>query len=140
MSEEADALIGLLGLVPHPEGGHYRETFRDGPGPDGRARSTAIYFLLKAGEESRWHRIDAVEIWHFHAGAPLLLAIADEAGVREHVLGRDVAAGQAPQIVVPPKSWQRARTQGAFTLVGCTVAPGFLFEHFELAAEGFSPA
>jgi len=130
---EADRLIALLDLKPHPEGGHFRETFRDGS--SGRAHSTAIYFLLKAGEVSRWHRVDAAEVWHFYRGAPLELRI----GKSVYVLGPDVDEAQAPQVVVPPGAWQSARSLGDYTLVGCTVAPGFEFAHFELATEGFEP-
>jgi len=133
MSSEADRLIELLDLKPHPEGGHFRETFRDGN--PGRAHSTAIYFLLKAGEESRWHRVDAAEVWHFYRGAPLELCIGKQA----YVLGSDIDAAQAPQIVVPAGAWQAARSLGDYTLVGCTVAPGFEFDHFEMAPEGFEP-
>ena len=134
---EAEKIIRLLGLKPHPEGGHYRETFRDGDGV--RAHSTAIYFLLKAGERSHWHRIDAVEIWHWYRGAPLELRVAAAGGIETHVLGNDFAKGEAPQVVVPRDAWQAARSLGDYTLVGCTVAPGFLFEHFELAPVGFEP-
>jgi len=130
---EADRLIALLDLKPHPEGGYFRETFRDGS--NGRAHSTAIYFLLKAGEVSRWHRVDAAEVWHFYRGAPLELRI----GKSVYVLGGDVDEAQAPQVVVPPGAWQSARSLGDYTLVGCTVAPGFEFEHFELAEDGFEP-
>ena len=141
MSEpNADAVIGLLKLVPHPEGGHFRETFRDQPGHDGRAASTAIYFLLAAGEVSRWHRIDAAEVWHWYAGAPLELSIAPPEGKVSVVrLGSRLADGERPQAVVPPGHWQSARSLGAWTLVGCTVAPGFLFDAFELAAADFAP-
>jgi predicted cupin superfamily sugar epimerase len=133
-------IIGLLGLQPHPEGGHYRETFRDpASGAAGRAHSTAIYFLLQAGEVSRWHRVDAAEVWHWHAGAPLLLTVADASGRREMRLGVDLAAGERPQAVVPAHAWQQARSLGAWTLVGCTVAPGFEFAGFELAPPGFEP-
>jgi predicted cupin superfamily sugar epimerase len=132
--EEADRLIKLLDLVPHPEGGYFRETFRDG-GSAGRSHSTAIYFLLKAGEVSRWHRVDAAEVWHFYRGAPLELRI----GRQIYVLGPDVDEAQAPQIVVPPQAWQSARSLGEYTLVGCTVAPGFEFAHFEIAPDGFVP-
>ncbi len=132
---EADALIQRLALKPHPEGGHYRETFRDANG-DARACSSAIYFLLKEGEVSRWHRIDAAEIWHFYAGAPLELSIgADIVTAKTHVLGNDMIKDEAPQIVVPAHHWQRARSFGSWTLVGCTVAPGFEFAKFELAPE-----
>jgi predicted cupin superfamily sugar epimerase len=123
--------IRLLKLKPHPEGGYFRETFRDST--DGRAHSTAIYFLLKKGQASRWHRVDAAEVWHWYGGAPLELLIAkDRKRPKRHVLGNDLAKGERPQIVVPPKHWQAARSKGAYTLVGCTVAPGFLFEKFEL--------
>lgn len=122
-------------MQPHPEGGHYAETFRNAPGPDGRATSTAIYFLLRAGERSHWHRVDAAEIWLWHAGAPLTLEIAGQT----HTLGPDIAAGHRPQAVVPPNAWQAARSNGAWTLVSCVVAPGFLFEKFELAPPDWSP-
>jgi predicted cupin superfamily sugar epimerase len=134
MSNEADRLIDMLALKPHPEGGYFRETFRDA-GSEGRAVSTAIYFLLKAGEVSRWHRIDAVEVWHFYRGAPLEITI----GKDRYVLGNDIDKAQVPQLVVPPLAWQMARSQGDFSLVGCTVAPGFEFEHFEMAPEDFAP-
>jgi len=136
----ADEVVRLLGLQPHPEGGHFRETFRDVAGPDDRSRSTAIYYLLKAGERSAWHRIDVAEVWHFHAGASLRLRIAAESGpADESRLGVDLAAGERPQVVVPPGAWQAAESLGAWTLVGCTVAPGFLFEAFELAPTGWHP-
>lgn len=130
--KSADRIIRLLKLKPHPEGGYFRETFLDS-GKD-RAQSTAIYFLLKKGQLSRWHRIDAAEVWHWYGGAPLELLIAkDRKRPHRHILGSDLAAGERPQIVVPAKHWQVARSKGAYTLVGCTVAPGFLFEKFELA-------
>jgi uncharacterized protein len=144
MRMTADEIIRLLALQPHPEGGHYRETFRD-PGRDsggsapGRAHSTAIYFLLKAGEVSRWHRVDAAEAWHWYAGAPLLLTVAGEIGRRELRLGMDLAAGERPRAVVPVHAWQQAQSLGAWTLVGCTVAPGFEFAGFEMAPPGFEP-
>jgi uncharacterized protein len=138
----ADRLIDLLGLQPHPEGGHFKETFRDcGPPPAGRdgnvgrSSSTAIYFLLKAGEVSRWHRVDAYEVWHFYRGAPLELKI----GKQTYILGPEIEEAQAPQVVVPAGAWQAARSLGDYTLVGCTVAPGFEFDHFEMAPDGFSP-
>ena len=136
----ADDVIRILDLQPHPEGGHYRETFLDDRGDGKRAASTAIYFLLAAGEVSRWHRVDAAEIWHWHAGAPLALSMAPPDGCAVEIhLGTDLADGQRPQGVVPPGYWQSAVSLGAWTLVGCTVAPGFLFEHFELAEGGFAP-
>jgi predicted cupin superfamily sugar epimerase len=140
LSAEADALIAALGLEPHPEGGWFRETFRDAPGTDGRARSTAIYYLLKAGERSHWHRVDAAELWHWHAGAPLALSVSEDGEtVRPVALGSDVAAGQRPQAVVPAGAWQAATTTGAFSLVGCTVAPGFEFSGFDMAPPGWAP-
>lgn len=132
----AKEIIQHLGLKPHPEGGFFRETFRDQRCvEEGRAASTAIYFLLKAGEVSRWHRVDAVEVWHWYAGAPLALSIRprlDDAGT-EIRLGNDLAAGDLPQAVVPESHWQQARSLGEWTLTGCTVAPGFTFDGFELA-------
>lgn len=142
MSVELDAaaVIAMLGLKPHPEGGHYLETYRD-PAPEGgRAHSTAIYFLLAAGERSHWHRIDASEGWHWYAGAPLGLGIADDDGnVARILIGQDLAAGERPQYVVPPGVWFSAESLGAWTLVGCTVAPGFEFAGFELAPPGWEP-
>lgn len=139
----AEEVVSLLGLEPHPEGGFFRETFRDAPGPDGRAASTAIYYLLARGQRSHWHRVtDAVEVWHWHAGAPLALDIAPLAGgpVQRTVLGSDLRAGQRPQGVVPAGDWQSAESLGDWTLVGCTVAPGFAFSSFVMAPEGWSPA
>ena len=136
----AAKVIRLLDLRPHPEGGHFRETFRD-PRHDanGRSLSTAIYFLLAAGERSHWHRIDAVEIWHWHAGAALALQIAGSSGVTTTRLGTDLANGERPQAVVPAGAWQAAETLGDWTLVGCTVAPGFDFRKFELAPKDWTP-
>jgi len=131
---EADRLIKLLDLGPHPEGGHYRESFRDGMSGT-RPYSTAILFLLKAGEISRWHRVDAAEVWHFYRGAPLELKI----GKHAYILGPNIDEAELPQHVVPPGEWQAARSLGDYTLVGCTVAPGFDFAHFELAPDGFEP-
>jgi predicted cupin superfamily sugar epimerase len=136
----ADDVISLLGLAPHPEGGHFRETFRDSASVNGaRAASTAIYFLLRAGEVSRWHRVDAAEVWHWYAGAPLDLGVSAGSGRHSITLGPDLAAGERPQAVVPVHAWQQARSLGAWTLVGCTVAPGFEFARFELAPPGFEP-
>ncbi|OYX44329.1 MAG: cupin [Rhodobacterales bacterium 32-67-9] len=134
----ADEIIAVLGLEPHPEGGWYRQTWvAEGPG---RPAGTAIYFLLKDRERSHWHQVDAAEIWHHYAGAPLIISISetDADPAREHRLGPDLAAGERPQILVPPHHWQAARTTGAWTLVGCTVSPGFRFEGFELAPEEFT--
>jgi predicted cupin superfamily sugar epimerase len=136
----AAEIISALALSPHPEGGHYRETWRDTPdGQRARGTGTAIYYLLASGEESRWHRVDAVEVWHFYAGDPLHLRIAEGGRINERVLGPDVTAGARPQIVVPKGAWQAARPLGAWTLVGCTVSPAFSFDGFELAPEGWSP-
>lgn len=135
----ADAIIALLELQPHPEGGFFRETFRETPPNGGRGASTAIYFLLRAGERSHWHKVDASEIWHWHAGAPLRLSIAEGADRRDLLLGPDLAAGERPQGVVPPFAWQAAESLGAWTLVGCTVAPAFDFAGFELAPPGWEP-
>jgi uncharacterized protein len=141
MPSAAD-LIRLLGLKPHPEGGHYCETFRDSRTIEGgRAASTAIYFLLARGERSHWHRVDAVEGWHYHAGAALALEIATDAKgpIKRLTLGPDLAAGERPQAIVPAHAWQAAQSLGDWTLVGCTVAPGFEFKHFELAPKGWAP-
>jgi uncharacterized protein len=139
-AHSAADIIRLLDLKPHPEGGHYRETFRDTRKVEGgRAASTAIHFLLARGERSHWHRVDAVEIWHWHAGAPLKLEIANGAKVTTTLLGADLFAGERPQAVVPAGEWQAAESSGDWTLVGCTVAPGFEFAGFELAPKGWSP-
>jgi predicted cupin superfamily sugar epimerase len=136
--QSAADIIRLLALQPHPEGGHFRETFRDHREGE-RAASTAIYFLLAEGEVSRWHRIDAAEIWHWYAGAPLELSIAAKDGtLARSRLGAALESGERPQAIVPAGDWQSARSLGAWSLVGCTVAPGFEFSSFELAAEGFS--
>ncbi|WP_243614589.1 cupin domain-containing protein [Shimia aestuarii] len=139
MTLTADDLIARLNLAPHPEGGYFRETWR-ADAPEGeRAAGTAIYFLLKAGEQSHWHKVDATEIWHHYAGAPLILSLsATDLGPRaDHILGPDIATGQAPQIIVPTGHWQAARSTGDWTLVGCTVSPGFDFAGFTLAPPGF---
>ena len=140
----ADEIVERLSLQRHPEGGWYKETFRDQDLVDanGRAASTAIYYLLPAGERSAWHRVmDAAEVWHFYAGAPLTLSLADPDGKGAHTLtlGPDLAAGQSPQAVVPARWWQAAVSQGDWTLVGCTVAPGFDFAAFRLAPDGWAP-
>ena len=136
----ATEVITRLDLKPHPEGGHYRETFRDSDDAGGgRSASTAIYFLLARGERSHWHRIDAVEIWHYYAGSALTLHIADDVGQRVVRLGPDLVSGELPQGVVPAHAWQAAETTGDWTLVGCTVAPGFDFAKFELAPANWNP-
>ena len=136
----ADQVIALLGLAQHPEGGHFRENIRDPLTRDGRSAGKANYNLLRAGERSHWHRIDAAEIWHHYAGAPLELAIrGNGAALARHRLGADLAAGERPQAVVPAGQWQSARSLGQWTLVGCTVAPGFELAGFELAPPGWEP-
>lgn len=135
----AEEVVRFLDLAPHPEGGYYRETFRDPNGTAGRAASTAIYYLLPAGQVSAWHRVDAAEIWHWHAGAPLALSLYGEGRHAVCRLGVDLSAGERPQGIVPAGVWQSAKSLGAWTLVGCTVAPGFEFAHFELAAPGEIP-
>ena len=137
---DAAAIIAMLGMKRHPEGGWYAETFRDNP-DGGRGYSTAIYFLLEAGDVSAWHRVrDAAEVWHYYAGAPLALRLYPDGGhIAEMTLGPDLARGERPQHVVPANCWQTGRSQGNWTLVGCTVAPGFDFASFELAAPGWSP-
>jgi uncharacterized protein len=137
----ANEVVRELGLEPHPEGGFYRETFRDGrTDRDGRAASTAIYYLLPMGEVSAWHRVDAAEIWHFYAGSPLAITVSESGhDACVHHLGPDLARNQRPQFVVPARWWQTAESLGAWTLVGCTVAPGFTFEGFEMAPPGWRP-
>ena len=137
----AAGIIATLGMRRHPEGGWYAETFRDSEGAGGRSHSTAIYFLLEAGDASAWHRVkDAAEVWHHYAGAPLELRVYDETkGTASFVLGIDLGAGERPQAVVPANWWQTARSLGDWTLVGCTVAPGFDFSQFELAEPGWEP-
>jgi predicted cupin superfamily sugar epimerase len=137
----ADEVIRRLGLAPHPEGGFYRQTFRDARcDASGRAVSTAIYYLLPSGQVSAWHRVDAAEVWHFYAGAPLAITLSEdgEAAVTRR-LGPDILNGEEPQLVVPGGCWQTATSLGAWTLVGCTVAPGFLFDRFEMAPLGWRP-
>jgi uncharacterized protein len=136
---DASSVIDRLGLRPHPEGGWFVETFRD-PRPDARGYSTAIYYLLQQGERSHWHRVDAAEVWHFHAGAPLELGLSpDGVATETRRLGIELDRGERPQIVVPAGWWQSARSLGAWTLVGCTVAPGFTFAGFEMAAPAWTP-
>ncbi len=136
---DAGEVIERLGLVPHPEGGWYRETWRDLPADGGRGVGSAIYFLLDAHERSHWHRVDAAEAWHHYAGVPLELAIVEDDDQTVLTLGPDVAAGLEPQAVVPARAWQAARPLGGWTLVGCTVSPAFDFSGFELAPDGWSP-
>ena len=136
----AAQIIRLLGLEPHPEGGYFRQTFRDAREVDGRAVSTAIYFLLARGERSHWHRVDAVELWHYYAGAPLVLEVAAGGQIQRMRLGPDLSAGERPQAIVPAHTWQAAESTGDWTLTGCTVAPGFEFSGFEMAPKDWSPS
>lgn len=137
----ADEIIRQLGLQPHPEGGWFREVYRHAAPDGGRGAVTSIFYLLKAGERSHWHRVrDADEIWHFHAGAALRLRIAaPEGAAEEQSLGMDLLAGELPQATVPAGWWQSAETSGAWTLVGCTVAPAFDFAGFEMAPPEWEP-
>ena len=141
MTMTADELIAALDLQPHPEGGHFKEIFRDvTPISNDRTASTAIYYLLKEGESSHWHRIDAAEVWHHYAGAPLQLDICETPPAQEILrLGKDIQAGEQPVGVVPPGAWQAAKPLGAWSLVGCTVAPSFDFAQFEMAPPGWTP-
>ena len=135
----AKDIISALSLQPHPEGGYFRETFRDTRLIDGRAASTAIYYLLLKGQRSHWHRVDAAEVWHWYSGAPLALSVklADE--VHTCQLGPHLAAGEQPQHVVRAGAWQSAESLGEWTLAGCTVAPGFDFSGFEMAPKDWRP-
>ncbi|MCW3848639.1 cupin domain-containing protein [Sphingomonas sp. LB-2] len=140
MDPEARALIAALGLAPHPEGGWYRETWRAAEGPGMRAGGTAIHFLLEAGQRSHWHRVDADELWLWHAGSPLEVLVEQENGaVQKSALGGDVAGGYQPQCLVPANRWQSTEAQAGWALVSCVVVPGFDFAGFELAAPGWSP-
>lgn len=139
-SPNAEAIIATLALMPHPEGGWYRETFRHKPADGGRGALTQIYYLLPRGERSRWHRIDAFEVWHFYAGDPLALHVADtEDSPRTLVLGTSFAEGHVAHAVVPAGAWQSATPLGEYALLGCTVAPAFQFAGFELAPGGWRP-
>jgi hypothetical protein len=146
--KETEQIIDLLGLIPHPEGGYYKETFREIPklannqeNTKARAHCTAIYFLLTEGQKSHWHRIDATEIWHWYAGSPLALSVcpAQDKIAATEILGNSLQLGHRPQIVVPANYWQSARSLGPWSLAGCTVSPGFEFDSFELAAPDFEP-
>ena len=142
MSLSAKEIVDRLRLSPHPEGGWYRQTWAAAPppeAPDARPAGTAIYYLLAEGQKSHWHRVDSTEIWHFYGGAPLDLRMArTAAGPAELVcLGPNLSAGEVPQAIVPAGHWQAARSTGAWSLVGCTVSPGFRFDGFELAPPDF---
>lgn len=135
----AKDIVDLLRLEPHPEGGYYKQTFAD-TASSGRAYSTAIYYLLEGGPAGRWHRVDSAEVWHYYAGAPLRLTTSpDGISTTEQILGQDLMAGERPQVVIPRGEWQSAQSLGNWTLVGCTVAPGFEFQYFEMAEEGWKP-
>lgn len=140
-ASDAQAIIARLGLAPHPEGGWYRETWRSDAPPGERASATAIHFLLEAHQSSHWHRVDAAELWLWHAGAPVELSLAarDDPEAKAILLGADVLAGEAPQLLVPAGWWQAARPLGGWSLVSCVVSPGFDFAGFELAPPGWSP-
>ncbi|KQT85855.1 cupin domain-containing protein [Aurantimonas sp. Leaf443] len=141
MSSAALKLVKTLDLKPHPEGGWYREMFRDEAGPDGRPRSTAIYYLLEAGETAEWHRVNhAAEVWHWYAGAPLVITVSPNGhDASAHRVGPGIGTGELPQFVVPAGHWQTATSLGEYTLVGCTVAPGFDFAEHEMAPPGWRP-
>ena len=133
-------IIAVLGMQPHPEGGHFVETWRQAARDGDRGMGTAIYYLLQAGERSHWHRVDAAEIWHWYAGAPLELSLSpDGRGSESAMLGPDLLTGATPQILVPTGVWQSAVSTGAWTLVGGTVSPAFMFEGFEIAPPGWQP-
>lgn len=140
-TDEACAIVERLGLSPHPEGGWYRETWRADAPARTRPSATAIHFLLESGQRSHWHRVDASEIWLWHAGSPIALSIAadDDGPVSRHVLGGNVLDGQAPQLLVPAGHWQAAEPLGGWALVSCVVSPGFDFAGFELAPPGWAP-
>lgn len=135
-----EQIIERLGLRPHPEGGHFKETWRDRPDDGSRGRGTAIYYLLQRDEVSAWHRVDGTELWHWYAGSPLVLTISPDGhdAFSSH-LGTDLTAGQLPQVMVPAGAWQTAASLGAWTLTGCTVSPAFEFSGFELAPPGWRP-
>lgn len=137
-----EEIIAELHMKPHPEGGYYVETYRDDHSCNKgeRANSTAIYYLLKAGEYSHWHRVDAAEVWHYYAGSPLELSVSNEIDLAEKIiLGPDLASGARPQAVVKSGEWQAARSMGSWSLVGCTVAPGFDFAGFQMARKNWVP-
>lgn len=135
-----ETIIHTLGLEPHPEGGHFREVYRHVATDGGRGASTAIFYLLRAGERSHWHRVDADEAWHHYAGAPLALHVSEDGKNSDtRLLGTDLEKGQRPLFVVPAGVWQAAETKGEWTLVGCTVAPAFSFDGFEMAPPDWRP-
>jgi hypothetical protein len=136
----AEEVIRRLGLAPHPEGGYYRETYRHQADDGGRGDLTVIYYLLKAGQGSLWHRVDATEAFFYQAGSPFRLRLAGDSGAQPAlILGPDIAAGHQAHAVVPANVWQVAESLGPWTLVACAVAPAFTFAGFELAPAGWSP-
>ena len=136
----ADDVVAMLGLSPHPEGGYFREIFRDANLlENGRSVSTSIYFLLIEEKPLHWHRVDAPEVWHWYGGAPFLLEIFDEKNIRKMCVSGNLMEGERPQAVVPAKCWQAAHTLGEWTLVGCTMAPGFDPCTFEMAPPDWVP-
>ena len=140
MANSAQEIIERLALAPHPEGGHYRETWREDAPQGERGAGSAIYYLLRSGERSHWHRVDAAEIWHYYAGAALTLSVSVDMGKTEELrLGADLASGERPQAIIPKGAWQSAVSLGAWTLVGCTVSPAFEFAGFEMAPSDWSP-
>ncbi len=139
MTTTLDDIIRTLNLIRHPEGGWYAEMHRIASPEGHRSPGTAIYYALGEGDRSHWHRVNATEIWHYYAGAPIELSLSPGKGVTTHILGADLAAGQRPQAIVEPYHWQSARSLGAWTLVGCTVSPGFEFSGFEMAPPNWAP-
>ncbi len=136
----ADAVIRALALQPHPEGGHYRETWRDRPDDGSRGSGTAIHFLLRGDELSDWHRVDADELWIWQAGAHLVLTTsANGHDAEARHLGPDLGLRQSPHLLVPRGHWQCAVSLGAWTLACCVVAPAFRFEGFEMAPKDWRP-
>jgi predicted cupin superfamily sugar epimerase len=135
----AEKIIEALGLQPHPAGGFYGERFRDFPGEDGRARSTSIYYLLRAGEVLRWHHIDTAEIWHWYDGHPVELSFVGSGTISRALLGPNVSEGERPQVVIQARAWQCARPLGSYALCGWTATPGFELSKLEVAPEGWTP-
>ena len=137
---DADYIISYLKLTEHPEGGWFKETFQSKETSNGRSNSSLIYFLLKENENSHWHRVtDADEIWLWHLGDPLLLSYSDERSTKEITLGPDLNNNEKLQAVIPKSIWQKAKSNGAWSLVSCVVAPAFSFDGFEMAKKGWEP-
>lgn len=132
----AKDIIEQLQLAPHPEGGFYRRTFCNAEGPGDRGKMSTIYYLLEQQGFALWHRFDADEMWFWHAGSPMTLEIGkNQTAEQTHLLGPDITAGQSPQLLIPANHWQRAKSNGAWSLVSCAVSPGFLFENLDLHIE-----